>query len=677
MKSLKLILLLLILLPLVGLAQTSSSKPGKKKKFLKEEKDQKIFEKAQIYFEEQSYALALKEYKKLETDFPDEGVLVYHIGVCYLYSTENKSRSLDYFRRLEKKKFKNTDLIMYLGMAYHLNYKFDSAIVMYNQFLGSKRASTPVIKKQVEHLIDNSNNGKELCAHPGNAKIVNIGAPVNTPNSEYVPAISSDESVMIFTYNGERSMGGLQSEPGVADERGQYFEDVFETHKDSAGNWTNPEPINNICTNGPDACIYISNDGQKLLVFKNSPGDVGDIYMSKLEGTKWTEPERLAGDVNTESWEGSASLTSDEKTLYFSSERPGGYGGRDIYKASLMPDGTWGKVVNLGPKINTEYNDDSPIIHPDGVSLYFNSEGHNSMGLNDVFVTVLVDDSVWLDPINLGYPINTPDDDRYFFPAADGKHGYYSTGKEGGLGEQDIYRIDGLGRKSGLVMVKGVVTLDDKPVEAQITVVAENTDKDIPSHHSNSATGKYLYNLPAGKKYTMKYRILGYDEQVKTLSTMTVDTFLESIIDIQFLSETYKARLKRMQDSLALKKDSLLARKDTTRLSSSMSMSDMLSHYGDQKVEGLQYKVQIGAYNLPDHFNYTGLLKLGTVKKEKDDDGITRFTIGKKMTLNEAHAFKNKVVEAGVTDAFVTAFYKGKRVLIKDLAAMHVFDNSK
>jgi hypothetical protein len=658
---------LFIALPLTFLAQSTTPNSPKPKtdRFLIEEADVRIFEKGEFYYNEQNFNLALQEYKKLEERFPDEPVLLFRIGVCYVNSNGDKSRSLAYLNRLDKKKFKKTDLIFYLGRASHLNYKFDEAIAYYTEFMNSKRGLEK--HKQIAHLIENCLYGKELYAHPGTAKIVNLGAPVNTENSEYAPSVSSDESTLIFTYTGPLCQGGLQTEPGVPNENGQYFEDIYESHRDSSGHWSAPQPVEGINTNGPDAAISLSNDGQKLFVFKNSPGDVGDIYMSRLEGSRWTEPERLRGDVNTEAWEGSASLSSDEHTLFFSSERPGGFGGRDIYSAILQADGSWGQVKNLGPKINSEYNDDSPVIHPDGVSLYFNSEGHNSMGGNDIFLSVLVDDSVWLDPINLGYPINTPDDDVYFYPATDGNHGYYSSGKEGGLGQQDIYIVEGLGRKTRLVMVKGVVLIDDKPVEATISVLNDRKASE-QTFHSNSATGKYLMNLKPGNDFKIKFKVNGFDEQVKNLSTMKVDSFLESTIDVQFYSEAYKARLKRMQDSLKLKKDTVRGREG------SMTLAEMMAKFGDKKMEGLEFRVQVGAFNLPDNFNYTALLKQGKVQKNKSEDGITRFTIGHKNTLNEVYDLKKRVVKAGIKDGFVTAVYKGKRMLLKDLILQHVFE---
>jgi tetratricopeptide (TPR) repeat protein len=657
---------LFLLLFLIHSSAEGQTKSAPKKHFLSDDNDRKIFDKGEYYFDQGSYSLAMVEYKKLEASFPDEGVLTFRIGVCYINSHGEKERSLDYLGKLDPKKFKKTDLLFYLGRANHLNYRFDKAIEYYTLFKNSKRGKEK--QKVCDHLIENCLFGKELYANPTKAEIVNVGPPLNTENSEYGPTVSSDEATLIFTYTGPRCQGGLQREPGVPDEAGQYFEDIFESHKDSAGHWTYPEPITTINTDGPDAAVSLSNDGQKLLVFKNSTGDVGDIYLSKLEGTKWTEPERLQGDINTTAWEGSASFSPDEHMIYFSSERPGGFGGRDIYSATLQADGTWGNVKNLGAKINTEYNDDSPVIHPDGITLYFNSEGHNNMGGNDIFVAVLKDDSIWSDPVNLGYPVNTPDDDLFFFPAGDGNRGYYSSGKQGGFGQQDIYRVEGLGRKSKMVMVKGTVTMDDKAIEATLTVFNEKKGTENV-YHCNSVTGKYLVNLPPENSFKLRFKTAGFEDQVKTLNTAKVDSFLESTIDIQFNTDAFKAKLKRIQDSLALRKDTAKGR-DTAP---SMSLTELIAKHGDEKVDGLEFRVQIGAFNLKDNFNYSGLLKLGKVQKNKGDDGITRFTIGHKATLNEVYILKKKIISAGIKDAFVVAHYKKKRMSLKEVIVQNLF----
>lgn len=676
--------LLLIAAPVIAQDTTSGNntsqnppKHKKKKKFLSVAADKTTFEKAELLFEEENYASALPLYQKLELKYPEEPILMFRLGVCYLFQPTGARRAQDYLMKPDQAKFKKTDLAYYLGRAYHLNYKFDDALVQLNQYVLRKDIK-PKMKEEALRYIEFCNNGKELLQHPLGVKISNVGAPVNTENSEYVPVISSDESVLIYTYRGERSMGGKQLLPGQPDPEGDYYEDIFMTIKDSTGKWQEPSSIgSNINTDGHDACVALSNDGQKLFIFKNLASDVGSIFMSKLDGDKWTDPEELQGQIKSNSWEGSISLSYDEQTVYFSSERPGGYGGKDIYSATLQPDGTWGNVKNLGAGINTKFDDDAPFIHPSGQFLIFSSKGHNSMGGYDLFRTDVIGDTTWSAPENLGYPINTTGDDIYYVLSADGKRGYYSSGSIGGLGQQDIYLVTPamMGKKIALVLAKGMVTLDDKPVKVEIMVMNVLTGKTVAVYNSNSKTGKYLINFPAGNEYKLVFRLEQYDPLTRSLNTLAVDSFYEANIDVQFYSPQYLAMLKARKDSL----DKTLVTnvpKDTSGSGKPLSLKEMMDKYGDYSMDGLEFTVQIGAYNLPENFPYGKTLKLGKVNKQKLDDGVTRFTMGKKNTLNKAYAFKNQVVDAGVNDAFVTAVYKGKRYLLKDLAENHFF-NSK
>ena len=177
--------------------------------------------------------------------------------------------------------------------------------------------------------------------------------------------------------------------------------------------WLEPKPIESINTESHDACIALSIDGQTLFMYNNSEENGGDIYYSRLDGDEWGVPVPLPGEVNTKYWEGHMTISSDEKVMYFSSDRPGGLGGRDIYKAEKLANGEWGNVTNLGPTINTSKNEDAPYLHLDKRTLYFSSEGFNSMGGYDVFYSE-IDNGEWTEPINMGCPINTTENDKFY-----------------------------------------------------------------------------------------------------------------------------------------------------------------------------------------------------------------------------------------------------------------------
>jgi len=229
--------------------------------------------------------------------------------------------------------------------------------------------------------VDYCNNAMDLISKPVNVRIENIGPPINTSANEYAPVISSDEAVLIYTYRGPRSKGGLLNKFGMTDEKGTYYEDIFITYK-VGDNWLDPESIgDNINTTAHDAPVALSPDGQKLFIYRDTYEEAsGEIFVSELDSNLWTVPIRLGENINSKKWDCSASLSPDGKTLYFSSTRDGTLGGRDIWRSRVMEDESWGPAQNLGPVINTPYDDDAAFIHADGKTLYFSSKGAQQYG---------------------------------------------------------------------------------------------------------------------------------------------------------------------------------------------------------------------------------------------------------------------------------------------------------
>lgn len=670
------------------------------KGFSKDKAGQEEFKAAEFFFDDANYLSALPHYRTLEASYGDNEYLRYRIGICLLYKSDETQRALEYLESVKAKNAKAADIDYYLGRAYHLNEKFDQALVSLDLAVKNKK-TTPANSELAQRYITYCNNAKTLVASPINVKITNAGMPVNSESSEYVPVVTSDESTMLFTYVGPESRGGLQRLPGEPDPLGMYFEDIWSTFKVN-GRWEKPVAADtNINSFGHDACIAISNDGQTLIVFKNSEMDLGDIYFSKLDGVHWSIPVRIEGDVNTPMWEGSASLTANEKVMYFASEREGGYGGRDIYVARMLPDGRWGRVRNLGPKINSALNEDAPFIHPNGVTLLYSSESFNSMGGYDIFRTDLsLADSTWSDPENIGYPINTPGDDKYFVLSTDGKRGYYSSGKSGGMGQQDIYiaEADFDLKDANVLMVTGVITVDGKPVKGTILVRSDGKVLDGYTATSNSMSGKYLVNLRQGKVYEIEYDIAGFPKILKMLdASKTRLSLMTENIDLNLVTND---RGKMAREDSIRRADSLLAAqnllKNTLKQTQTVTNADttvktsnggqialagmnndeytsVMDKFGDVRVEGLTFTVQVAAYRNAANFDFSHLRALGTVEKQQLDDGVTRFTIGSFNTLREADGMRKKVNDKGNTDAFITAIYKGKRILLKDLAAANFF----
>jgi outer membrane protein OmpA-like peptidoglycan-associated protein len=485
------------------------------------------------------YYMAVPYYMAAERFNPNNDLLNYELGVCLLsHASPFKTDALPYLQKAYKlNPAVGPDIHYQLGRAYHLNMDWKNAIQEYSTYLQGldQKKSAPEIadtKKKIEEC----NVGQQLMQNPVRVFIDNLGPNINSKYPEYSPIVSADESEIIFTARRPTTIGG-KMDP----DDGQYTEDLYISFFKNGG-WTVAanmgSPIN---TDENDATAGISPDGQTLYVYRGDHG--GDIYESHLKGATWTKPDHMSSKINTSYHETSVTLGPDGKTLYFVSDRPGGFGDRDIYKTIADEKGKWGDAINLGPVINTQYGEEGVAMQADGKTLYFSSQGHNTMGGYDIFKSVY-DGTKWSVPENLGYPINTPDDDVFFSISASGKHGYYTSIRKGGYGEKDIYLITFLGAEKPVVqsneddllagsksavadvmmtaavavktpkvtLLKGVITdsTTHKPLEASIELVDNKKNTVIASFTSNSETGKYLVSLPAGVNYGIAVKTDGY-----------------------------------------------------------------------------------------------------------------------------------------------------------------------
>ena len=488
------------------------------------------------------YKLSLPFYEKAQKFNPNNALLNYKLGKCYLYGTNEKLESLNFFLKAYKLDPRVDNQIFYMiAMGYHLQGDWDKAINEYKKYQKMIPAdATPKQKEDVAKKIYECENGKELVASPIRVFIDNIGSVINGKYAEYGAIISADESVMMFTSRREGSTGEKKDE-----QTHEYFEDVYISYREG-DHWGSPtnmgRPIN---SDSHDATVGLSPDGHKLLIYLGDKGN-GDIYECDLKGDEWSKPRNIGKNINTDYHESSADFAPDGKTLYFVSNKPeGGMGGHDIYRSEWDSEKErWGKPTNLGPNINTKYDEEAVFIHPDGVTMYFSSMGHNTMGDYDVFVSKF-EGGMWQKPTNIGYPINSPERDAFFVVSASGKHGYFSSQKhDDGMGEKDIYLVTFLGPEKEVILnnednllanvakpvkeiviepavevaqnkvtiLKGVIRdiKTKEPVEARIDVIDNEASKIIASFSSNSKTGKYLVSLPAGKNYGIAVKSEGY-----------------------------------------------------------------------------------------------------------------------------------------------------------------------
>lgn len=441
------------------------------------------------------YYGALKIYDELYKQAPENKELNFNMGVCNYY-TRNYDKSEENF--LKSSSAVSLELFRYKAAIAHIKMKFNKALNYYNAYKlisGEKDVSN----EEINRLIQKTKYAQLAIKDQRNVLIQNVGATINTENQEYVPLISADEKMMMFTSRRPGSTGGLLDPNGIP------FEDIYTTTKVNNA-WITPTKLREgINTERNDACVGFSADGQILFLFKPSEDQMtGDLYESRMGLDDWEDPIKLGSDINTEFNETSASITLDDKVIYFSSDRPGGFGGKDLYKVMRLPNGKWSKAMNLGATINTPYDEDAPFIHTDKKTLYFSSKGHDNMGGYDVFKTVL-EKRVWSIPENLKYPINTVQDDIFFVLSASGKVGYYSSSRGGGKGGQDIYKVVLKDENIKQHVLKAIIKSKKgaQPLSAKIMLIENESKKVKGIYKSNTNTGKFIMLVDPEKSYNI------------------------------------------------------------------------------------------------------------------------------------------------------------------------------
>jgi len=430
------------------------------------------------------YIDALTYYLEANKINPTNADLNYKIGICYLFTTD-KQLGLEHLEKAKQLNPQvNYELSYYLGRAYHLNHQFDKAIEYYNEFKNRLYPQKFTVRrsKEVDKLIEECENGKEFIENPLNVKIANIGSTINTLYPDYAPVISADEKILFFTSRRPSTTGGKRDPID-----NKYYEDIFMTTKKDT-TWQLPTilDINDKKHNG---AIGIYNWEGKTYLYTYKSKHNGDIYESIINDNNITIPEPLPNPINTRFHESSASLSPDGNYLYFISDRPGGMGGKDIWMSQKEHNDTWTNPINLSA-INTPYDEEGVFIHPDGKTLYFSSEGHNTMGGYDIFRTEY-DGKTWSKPINLGYPINTADDDLCIVFASSGQRAYFSSSRQGTIGDQDIYIINFLKEKPLLISEENeYVSRQNQPIKSLDTI-----NQSIIKESENLKNGIVLNNI--------------------------------------------------------------------------------------------------------------------------------------------------------------------------------------
>jgi len=475
---------------IVGLfsyAQNSSNK-----------KAQNYFEKASIYAQKQDYVPATALLISAITADPNFQAAYVLLGDVYKVQKNYSDAKNAYEKAVSSHQNISADLLFNLAESEFATGDYTKAKQNFEIFVVKDKTSEKG-KKAQKYILD-CVFAAEAIKKPVKYDLKNLGPGVNTENAEYFPSLTADDEQLIFTRK-------------VNDN-----EDFFTSQKKDQ-EWQQAKPLSSKIntTNYNEGAQTITPDG-KYLFFTgcNRPDGLGrcDIYVSHKEGNDWGEPYNIGKPVNSEYWESQPSISPDGRTLYFVSNRPGGYGGYDIWKSTITDDAKWGAAVNLGPEINTAYDENTPFLHADGKTLYFSSDGWPGFGNKDIFFSRMDEQGKWQKPINLGTPINSFGEETGLIVSADGNFGLFSSDLKGGYGAQDIYSFNMPDEVKPLKVtyVKGTVKDKDtkKTIESNVQVIDLKTNKTVFDDYTDADAGNFLAVMPIGSNYLFNVSAEGY-----------------------------------------------------------------------------------------------------------------------------------------------------------------------
>lgn len=544
----------------------------------------KQFALAEHFFAQKNYKKALEHVLKInqqpKTLLNENADFNFIAGTCFWFSDTLKLYAIPNFEDYLKVTKEEVEVIFWLAKLYHMNYKYDKAKVRYIEYADYIKKDDHInlisknkLLREIGRSILSCEYGKMLSILPSKAEIDNLGDSINTEFNEYAPVINKLESEIYFTRKGPNNISNNSNS------KDEYFEDIYHSkiiegslisrdsmkysgfiHITDSMKFSSAKNIGTpINTEMHDAAIQLSHNDEQLFIYKNN-----HIWLSEINAQhNFSAPHQLTDlneILNSGNYEPSVSINNNEDAIYFASERLGGYGGLDLYR-TLKKNGIWQAAQNLGPTINTEYDEDSPYIDPNNATLYFSSKGHSSMGGYDVFKSILID-SIWTYPMNLGAPLNSNSDDIFLIMPDKYNRGYFSSDRAGGKGKMDIYRISFSEERVQLAEIRGKVKKGDKLISAKskLTIIDKVDDSAIAEYLSDSLTGEYHILLDHNNKYLVNIETEGFRSYRRTFNIPKQRDYYS------FYQEIHHVHLKDKNGNIighvlniyGLKKDSLV-----------------------------------------------------------------------------------------------------------------------
>lgn len=470
------------------------------------------------YLNIKNYVTALEIYKEIYKSIPNNRELQYKMALCYLNTNTNRLEAIKYLEYVVKEEKFVPEAWFELGYAYALAYKLDESIAALEKY----KTLVPKQSAKANVRIQQCNNAKELMKHPVNVSFSNLGKELNSAYPDYYPWITKDENFLAFTSRRKGNIGG------TIEGDGYYSSDIY-TSIAVNGKWSKAKNIGPAVNTALDEQVVgLKADGTEMLVYLDHYDDYGNLYSSKKKGNLFQKITPLAEQINKKI-EHSGSISEDGNTIFFiRKDKDKETESTDIFMCRKLPSGEWAEPQKLNSNVNTPFNEDFPYLAIDGKTLYFSSEGHNSMGGYDLYKTEWDSETNnWSKAVNLGYPINTTDDDRSISLSPDNRVGYISAIRPGGYGDLDIYRIKFNDSQQQLIIYKGNITYSDSlkiPTECIATITAiEKTTNEEYSFAPNPKNGSFVLALPAGT-YTIIVNSSGYKDINETIIISDIGT---------------------------------------------------------------------------------------------------------------------------------------------------------
>ena len=622
--------------------------------------DKRTFNKALNLIESGDYHLAIQKLNEILVSDSSNLDVLYYLGYCYLNTSDVPDTAAIYFsegiQKLSPEEAYSdigVDLRLALAETDQVLLKPDKALLLYEELKNNVPESDTELHKLIDYKMNACRNAKIYLNNSVEITVTNLGPKVNSPYDDHSPLIAVKNNLLIFT-----SRRPTRKAAKLRD--GQFPEKIFYS-KRKDGEWTKAKLLQMFYKKfDHESAASVSADGSELFVFHNDL-EGKSIYVSYFNGKGWNTPKKLPAPINTRADETHASLSADKSTLFFTSNREGGFGGLDIYMSKLDENGKWGNPKNLGANINSEFDEDTPMLHPDGKTLYFSSEGHNSMGRMDVFYSEMKPDSTWTTPVNLGYPVNTPDDDFFFVPTINKSEAYYASSRfEDNYGGADIYNVKFKDNFSGnLAVIEGVIKKDgDTPIEKiRILVTDLDNNRLVGDYRPDPRTGTYLMFLETGNLYEIKQVVGGNREKIEHLDVREEMAF-EKLDDVLLFKEV--TITPPMVPALAkIESDSKQIEQQINLITAKHVISaDNRSQNQNQNQIQYQYRyvVQILALKHKPLFAYLYFRELESsrIKSYKCTDGYARYIYGFYDGFKAAKKAMEEIQKTGkFQDAFV------------------------